>query len=45
MNCYAGLGHPSGSLSAVEIITYLFHQELNFSINNYLDQNRDGSIL
>jgi len=45
MNCYAGSGHPGGSLSAVEIITYLFHQELNFSINNYQDQNRDRFIL
>jgi len=45
MNCYAGSGHPGGSLSAVEIITYLFHRELNFSINNYQDQNRDRFIL
>jgi transketolase N-terminal domain/subunit len=33
MNCYSGSGHPGGSLSAVEIITYLFHHELNFSLN------------
>ena len=45
MNCYAGSGHPGGSLSVVEIITYLFHRELNFSVNNYQDQNRDRFIL
>jgi transketolase len=45
MNCYAGSGHPGGSLSIAEIITYLFNCELNFSINNYLDQNRDRFIL
>ena len=45
MNCYAGSGHPGGSLSAVEIVTYLFHRELNYSINNYQDQNRDRFIL
>ena len=31
MNCCAGSGHPGGSLSAPEILTYRFHQELNFS--------------
>ncbi len=45
MNCYAGSGHPGGSLSALEIITYLFHRELKFSLDNYLDQNRDRFIL
>lgn len=45
MNCYAGSGHPGGSLSAAEIVTYLFHHELNFSLDNYLDQNRDRFIL
>lgn len=45
MNCYAGSGHPGGSLSAVEIITYLFNRELNFSMNNYRDQSRDRFIL
>lgn len=45
MNCYAGSGHPGGSLSKVKIMTYLFNCELNLSINNYLDQNRDRFIL
>lgn len=45
MNCYAGSGHPGGSLSVVEIITYLFHREINFTVNNYQDQNRDRFIL
>jgi len=45
MNCYAGSGHPGGSLSIAEIITYLFHRELNFSMNNYQKQSRDRFIL
>ncbi len=45
MNCYAGSGHPGGSLSAVEIITYLFHKEMNFSVDNYKLPNRDRFIL
>ncbi len=45
MNCYAGSGHPGGSLSAVELITYLFHQEMNFSVENSSDPDRDRFIL
>jgi transketolase len=45
MNCYAGSGHPGGSLSAVEILTYLFYEEMNFSRDNYTDPGRDRFIL
>ena len=45
MNCYAGSGHPGGSLSSVEIVTYLFLQEINFSPDNCKDIDRDRFIL
>jgi len=45
MNCYAGSGHPGGSLSAAEIVTYLFHKEINFSSKNSKDINRDRFVL
>jgi transketolase len=45
MNCYAGSGHPGGSLSSVEIVTYLFSKEINFSPKNRNDINRDRFIL
>lgn len=45
MNHFAGSGHPGGSLSAVEIVTYLFHKEMNFSIENYRSFERDRFIL
>lgn len=45
MNCYAGSGHPGGSLSSVEIVTYLFSKEINFSPENSKDFNRDRFVL
>lgn len=45
MNCHAGSGHPGGSLSSVEIVTYLFAKEMNFSLKNSTDINRDRFIL
>ena len=45
MNCYAGSGHPGGSLSSVEIVTYLFSKEINFSPDNKDDINRDRFVL
>jgi transketolase len=45
MNCYAGSGHPGGSLSAAEILTYLFHRELKFSPANGDDPHRDRFVL
>jgi transketolase len=45
MNCHAGSGHPGGSLSAVEIVTYLFHREMNFGPGNCQDPERDRFVL
>jgi len=45
MNCYAGSGHPGGSLSSVEIVVYLFENEINFSPENSNDLNRDRFVL
>jgi transketolase len=39
----ASSGHPGGSLSAVEILTYLYFKEMN--INDPNDENRDRFIL
>lgn len=39
----AASGHPGGSLSAVEIITYLYFKEMN--IESPTDENRDRFIL
>lgn len=38
-------GHPGGSLSAVEIITTLYFNEMNIDINNPKDPNRDRFVL
>ncbi|TIH17298.1 transketolase [Marinifilum sp. JC120] len=45
MNCYAGSGHPGGSLSCVEIVSWLFAKEMNFSPENMADPCRDRFIL
>ncbi|MGB9755835.1 MAG: transketolase [Desulfurella sp.] len=45
MNCYAGSGHPGGSLSSADIIAYLFEKELNFSVENQNNINRDRFVL
>lgn len=39
----ANSGHPGGSLSAVEIVTYLYFKEMN--IESPTDENRDRFIL
>ena len=39
----ANSGHPGGSLSAVEIVTYLYFHEMN--IQNPTDENRDRFVL
>ncbi|MGF7184706.1 transketolase [Desulfitispora alkaliphila] len=41
----AGSGHPGGSLSAVEILTYLYFKEMNVDPKNPKDENRDIFIL
>lgn len=38
-------GHPGGSLSAVEILTTLYFKEMNISIDNPKDLNRDRFVL
>lgn len=38
-------GHPGGSLSAVEILTYLYFKEMNVDPANPKDGNRDRFIL
>ncbi len=45
MNCHAGSGHPGGSLSCVEIVSWLFHSEMNFSPANVSAMDRDRFIL
>ncbi|MBK5239608.1 transketolase [Clostridium sp.] len=41
----AASGHPGGSLSAVEIITFLYFNEMNVSASNRNDPNRDRFVL
>lgn len=38
-------GHPGGSLSAVEIVTALYFNEMNVSIENQKDVDRDRFVL
>ena len=38
-------GHPGGSLSAADIFTYLYFKEMNISVENYKDENRDRFVL
>ena len=42
---HAGSGHPGGSLSSADIITYLFVKEMNYNPGNMDVQNRDRFIL
>ncbi|MCY6354560.1 transketolase [Clostridium sp. ZS2-4] len=41
----SGSGHPGGSLSAVEILTTLYFNEMNVNIENHQDPNRDRFVL
>ncbi|WAM36879.1 transketolase [Caldicellulosiruptor acetigenus] len=41
----AGSGHPGGSLSGVEILTYLYFVEMNIDPKNPKDPNRDRFVL
>jgi transketolase len=45
MNCHAGSGHPGGSLSAVEIVAYLFEEVLDLSPEGFQNPDRDRFIL
>ncbi|MCQ1531459.1 transketolase [Lutispora saccharofermentans] len=38
-------GHPGGSLSAVEILTYLYFKEMNVNPSSPKDENRDRFVL
>ncbi|MBE6049221.1 MAG: transketolase [Clostridium sp.] len=41
----SGSGHPGGSLSAADILTALYFNELNVDPNNAKDENRDRFVL
>lgn len=45
MTCRARSGHPGGSLSMVEILTYLYFQEMHVSSQNPADPDRDRLVL
>ena len=38
-------GHPGGSLSCADIITYLYYEEMNVDFENPKDENRDRFVL
>lgn len=42
---YAKSGHPGGSLSATDILTVLYFNEMNLSKENIYDENRDRFVL
>lgn len=42
---HAGCGHPGGSLSAAEILTFLFFKELNIDEKNGEKEDRDRFVL
>ncbi|MBQ8147954.1 MAG: transketolase [Lachnospiraceae bacterium] len=41
----AKAGHPGGSLSATDIFTYLYFEEMNINPENPKDENRDRFVL
>lgn len=41
----AGSGHPGGSLSAIDILTVLYYQEMALTLENYDSKNRDHFVL
>ena len=41
----AGSGHPGGSLSAIDILTTLYYQEMTINTQNYQQRNRDHFVL
>ena len=41
----AGAGHPGGSLSAADIFTYLYFEEMNVDPKNPKDPGRDRFVL
>lgn len=45
MLCEAKSGHPGGSLSATDIVTALYFNFMNISVENYQDPDRDRFVL
>lgn len=45
MNCHAGSGHPGGSLSAVELVTWLFFHEMDLAPDTLQRPDHDRFIL
>ena len=41
----AGCGHPGGSLSIADVMTYLYFKEMNINPENPSDENRDRFVL
>ena len=41
----ASSGHPGGSLSIADIITYLYYEEMNVDPKNPTDPDRDRLVL
>ena len=41
----AGSGHPGGSLSAIDILTVLYYQKMEITLENYDQKDRDHFIL
>lgn len=41
----AKAGHPGGSLSAADILAYLYHREMKYDSENPKDENRDRFVL
>jgi transketolase len=41
----AGSGHPGGSLSVIDVITYLYFEKMNIDVKNPKMENRDKFIL
>ena len=41
----AGSGHPGGSLSAADYLTYLYNKEMRVNPQNPKDPNRDRFVL
>lgn len=42
---YAKSGHPGGSLSAADVLTYLFFYEMNIDPTNHKMEDRDRFVL
>lgn len=45
MNCHAGSGHPGGSLSCVELVAWIFHEELKASPEQFAQPDRHRFVL